>query len=68
MALRIDWDSYEVVESEDFEPWELSDTIEDVRESMDHLAEAMKSIPESLEDLLVTLTELEEELNGTDQG
>ena len=62
MALRIDWDNYTVVEAEDFEPWELSDTIEDVRETMDHLVESMKSIPESLEDLLVALVELEEEL------
>ena len=67
MALRIDWDNHEVVEAEDYEPWELSDTIEDVREAMDHLVESMKSIPESLEDLLVALVELEEEYNGTDQ-
>lgn len=67
MTLRIDWDSYELVEAEDYEPWELSDTIEDVREAMDHLAEACRSIPESLEELLVTLAELEEELEDEDQ-
>lgn len=66
MALRINWDDYEVIEAEDFTSWELADTIEDVRESMDHLAEASGSIPEELEELLVTLTALEEELVDED--
>ena len=67
MTLRIDWDNHEVIEAEDFKPWELADTIEDVREAMDHLAESCRSIPESLEELLVALTELEEELEDEDQ-
>lgn len=62
MTLRIDWDNYEVVEAEDFEPWELSDTIEDVREAMDQFAETCRTIPEQLEELLVVLADLEEEM------
>lgn len=67
MTLRIDWDNHEVIEAEDFKPWELADTIEDVRETMDHLAEACGTIPETLEELLVTLTELEKELDDESQ-
>lgn len=62
MTLRIDWDNHEVIEAEDFTPWELEDTIEDVREAMDHFAESNSPIPGALEELLVELTELEEEL------
>jgi hypothetical protein len=67
MTLRIDWDNYEVIEAEDFKPWELSDTIEDVREAMDHFAESCRSIPEQLEELLVALADLEKELEDEDQ-
>ena len=34
MALRIDWDNYEVIEAEDFWPWELDYEIEEVRDEM----------------------------------
>lgn len=67
MTLRIDWDNYEVIEKEDFDLIDLENTIEDVRETMDHLAEACGTIPETLEELLVTLTELEEELEDESQ-
>ena len=61
MALEIDWDNYEVIEAEDFTKSELSDTIEDVREAMDHLAAASRSIPEPMAELMEALGELEEE-------
>lgn len=64
MTLRIDWDNYEVIEAEDFKPWELYDTIEDIREAMDNFAEMQRSIPEPLEELLITLTDLEEEIHN----
>lgn len=62
MTLRIDWDTYEVIEKEDFDLTDLENTIEDVRESMDNFAGMLRSIPEALEDLLVELTGLEEEI------
>lgn len=61
MALAIDWDNYEVIEAEDLKPWELHDTIEEVREAMDHLADAQRSIPEPMQELLEQLTRMEEE-------
>ena len=69
MALRIDWDNYTVMEADDFDLIDLENTIEEVREVMDYLSYSWKGIPEALEDLLVELTDLEEEThNGTDQG
>ena len=66
MALRIDWDNYTVMEAEDFDLIDLENTIEEVREVMDYLSYSWKGIPEALEDLLVELTDLEEEThNGT---
>ena len=62
MALRIDRETYTVVEAEDFWPCELDYEIEVTRELMDDLTEAGLTIPEELEELLITLTELEEEL------
>ena len=67
MTLRIDWDNYEVIESEDFKHRELYDTIEDVREAMDHFAESCRPIPEQLEELMVVLADLEQELEDEDQ-
>lgn len=57
--ITIDWDTYEVIEAEDYSEWELSETIEDVREAMDHLAAAQRSIPEPLAELLEQLTDME---------
>ena len=69
MGLHIDWDTYEVIEREDFDLTDLDNAIEEVREVMDYLSYSWKGIPEALEDLLVELTDLEEEThNGTDQG
>lgn len=68
MTLRIDWDTHEVIEAEDFKPWELSDTIEDVREEMDYFAESNRPIPGALEELLVELTDLEMGLEDEDQA
>lgn len=61
MTITIDWDNYEVIEAEDLKPWELHDTIEEVREAMDHLVDAQRSIPEQMHELLVQLTDMEEE-------
>ena len=66
MTLRIDWDTYEVIEKEDFDLTDLENTIEDVREAMDNFAGMQRSIPEVLEDLLVELTDLEEEIHNED--
>lgn len=71
MTITIDWDNYEVIEAEDYTLGELSDTIEDVREAMDHLATAARNIPEPMAELLVQLTEMEdweEPSEGTTQG
>ena len=68
MALRIDWDNYEVVEAEDFELIDLENTIEDVREVMDYLSYSWKGIPEALEELMIELNDMEEVQNGKDQG
>lgn len=71
MTITIDWDNYEVIESEDYTQGELSDTIEDVREAMDHLAVAQRSIPEPLAELLEQLTDMEDRevpSEGTTQG
>ena len=62
MALRIDWDNYTVMEADDFDLIDLENTIEEVREVMDYLSYSWKGIPEALEDLLVELTDLEEEI------
>ena len=67
MTLRIDWDTYEVIEKEDFDLTDLENTIEDVRETMDYLSYSWKGIPEALVDLLVELTDLEEELEDESQ-
>lgn len=66
MTLRIDWDTYEVIEKEDFDLTDLENTIEDVREAMDNFAEMQRSIPEHLEELLIELTDLEEEIYNED--
>lgn len=69
MTLRIDWDTYEVIEKEDFDLTDLENTIEDVRETMDNFVGMQRSIPDPLEELLIALTDLEEELtNGEDQN
>lgn len=71
MTITIDWDNYEVIESEDYTQDELSDTIEDVREAMDHLALVHMSIPEPLAELLEQLTDMEDRevpSEGTTQG
>ena len=68
MALRIDWDNYEVVEAEDFELIDLENTIEDVREVMDYLSYSWKGIPDALEELMIELNDMEEVQNGKDQG
>ena len=62
MGLHIDWDTYEVIEREDFDLTDLDNAIEEVREVMDYLSYSWKGIPEALEDLLVELTDLEEEI------
>ena len=67
MALRIDWDNHEVIEAEDFKPWELADTIEDVREAVDYLSETFGSFPEEIVELLQSLVELEEEIKNGDE-
>ena len=62
MGLHIDWDTYEVIEREDFDLTDLDNAIEEVREVMDYLSYSWKGIPEALEGLLVELTDLEEEI------
>lgn len=57
VALGIDWDNYEVIEAEDYTLSELSDTIEDVRETLDLLGEAA---PEGMLELLTELSALED--------
>lgn len=59
-GILIDWDNYEVIEADDYTPQQLCDTIEDVREAMDHLAEARRNIPDEMVALLQTLTDMEE--------
>ena len=66
MSLIIDWDNYEVVESDDYLTWDLSDIIEEVRETMDLMVEDGKEIPAKLEDLLIELVEMEEVLTDED--
>ena len=61
MALAIDWDNYEVIESDDYTMYELEQVIEDVREWIDHLNEGTKSAPDSMLELLEQLTEMQEE-------
>ena len=58
MTITIDWDNYEVIEADDYTLSELSETIEDVREAMDHLSDAARSIPEPMAELLVQLTDM----------
>lgn len=62
MSIQIDWDNYEVIEAEDYTPWDLENTIEEVREAMDNFAGMQRSIPEELMNLMETLGELEGEL------
>ena len=66
MALRIDWDTYEVIEAEDFWPWELDYEIEEVRDEMDRWLDVMGMVPIALEELMIVLNDMEEVQNGTD--
>ena len=68
MALRIDWDNYEVIEAEDFWPWELDYEIEEVRDEMDRWMGTTGTVPNALEELMVVLSDMEEDQYGTDQG
>ena len=61
MALTIDWDNYEVIESDDYTMYELEQTIEDVREWMDLMAAGTKDLHESMLELLMQLTDMQEE-------
>ena len=55
MALRIDWDNYEVIEAEDFWHWELDYEIEEVRDEMDRWMDTTGTVPNALEELMVVL-------------
>ena len=68
MALRIDWDNYEVIEAEDFWPWELDYEIEEARVEMDRWMDTTGAVPDALEELMIELNDMEEVQNGTDQG
>lgn len=59
MALRVDWDTYEVVESEDFTPQELWETAEQAREEADDWYLSRGQLPMELEELMEQLEELE---------
>ena len=63
MTLRIDWETYEVIEMEDYTHWELEDTIEDVVDEMDRLALNYGTC-QPLEDLYEELVKMQEEIEN----
>lgn len=65
MVSKIDWDTYEVIEGNDFELGEISMYLDQVQEEIVRLTDAGKEASLELEALMEYLGELEsEEQNG----
>lgn len=63
----IDWDNYEVIESEDYILEDLEEAIEEVREAMDVFLREGNEVPQYLAELMEELAQIEGEiLSGED--
>lgn len=64
MTIKIDWNTYELEEAEDYGAGELYVTIEELREEADSYVNLGVDVPEQLLETIELLYEMEEEYYG----